>query len=289
MSRVYFHLRKFPGRQAKIYYRLYGKNTQDRTTGTSTGLSIWPKDWNGKMQLAVAGKDKGKINFRLLSLKKHLEGKSTKSKSSALNGIGENAIESSRENNQEGNRPMENQLTIKQPGPGSYANWQEYVIADLREKVGELKQRNAELETKSREDDQKLLELEKEVAFKDKEHELDLQGKDLERGNGLGGIVEKVASNEHLSALAGVIISRLLGTDMPAGNGQLFGEEMRPDNRENKMISAFEDWFLRLSEHEQTKVWNLILVLSNSTNLLEKIDSLIEKLKNGIPTRFQAN
>ncbi len=268
MIRTYFYLRKFKGK-AKIYYRLFGENTKNPTSGISTGLSVWPVDWDSKSQKAISGTDKDKINATLARMKNQKES------TSPLSGVTQNDLN------------MENQMTVQPQQMESYGSWKEYVIADLKEKVSELKKRNNELETKSREDDKKLLELEKEVAFKDKEHELDMQGKDMERGNSLGGLVEKVAGNEQLSAVVYVLANRLLGVDsVPSQIEEQQQLGVDPESKQGMMIKTFQSWFLELEEDQQTKIWNLIMVLSNSKNLSEKVDGVINNLKNGVQARY---
>ncbi|WP_075603117.1 hypothetical protein [Saccharicrinis aurantiacus] len=129
------------------------------------------------------------------------------------------------------------------------SEFKDYLITELKEKNAKLEKKLDKFEVENDELKKANFELEKENRYKDKEFELDKKGIEVERSNGLAGVMETVGSNPALATIAATAIGRLMGIDVPA-----MGSIEAPDTAAES-TEANEGETLQLKVADNIKKW----------------------------------
>ncbi len=161
------------------------------------------------------------------------------------------------------------------------ADFKDYMISDLKEKLNKSEKRVDKLETENEDLKKKNFELEKENTYKDKEFELDKKAQEFEKSNGLSGVLETVSTNPALATIAATAIGRLMGIDVPqmglegaTGQEPTSGQE-NTDSVQSKVAQMIHQWIMSQSDEVAQKVYNLFTLIAADT---DKVDDLINLL-----------
>jgi hypothetical protein len=164
-------------------------------------------------------------------------------------------------------------------------HFSQYVISEKQQRIDELKEQVSDLKTSLRnaEDLNKRLkeekyDLERDLKFKDREHELQNLEAEVTQSNGLGGFVDKVSANPQLLAMLG----SFLGKPVPAQLGQppatfeVAASNVSPAHQD--MINQLTDWMEKQTEEAAAKMFSAFLYLSNKQGALNQ---LLSQIQNG--------
>ncbi|MEN7549043.1 hypothetical protein AAG747_14055 [Rapidithrix thailandica] len=168
---------------------------------------------------------------------------------------------------------------LSQPGP---QNWQEYVIRDLQEKVREYRENNRDLKSRLEQTQKELFAAEKDLAFKDREYELQMREREQNRKGGLEGIVE--TAYEHPEATSTLInsLAGLLGAARgPQGVAGIPATQEEADPN----IENFKAWYLALDDRQKQAFGYVLQAFADSEDYLRAAQIIVNALKHDSTTQ----
>jgi len=161
------------------------------------------------------------------------------------------------------------------------SDFKDYLIKDLEKKNDKLEKQVDKLEADNEKLKKENFELEKENKYKDKEFELTQKASEMERTNGLAGIVETVGNNPMLANVLGMAMGRLMGVDMAqisGGNAETVQEPSEAANETAGKVGSFiKNWVSKLDEATATNVFKIVHAFNQNP---EKINEVLMYLQN---------
>ena len=155
------------------------------------------------------------------------------------------------------------QVPVAVPGSSSnsgFDGYKDFIIRDLEKKLDKAENKLEKQESLIEKLKEDKAELEKNVAFKDKEFELALQEKEGEHKSSLNGIVSSLREPETLEALAG-LATAIKGMRTPqaieVGEGGL-PEGIEPEDLRNEYIYNVVLFMSRSNDHVKQKIYQMI-------------------------------
>ncbi|MBR8534428.1 hypothetical protein KDU71_02565 [Carboxylicivirga sediminis] len=142
------------------------------------------------------------------------------------------------------------------------ADFKDYMIQDLKEKLSKAEKRNDKLETENETLKKENFELEKENKYKDQEFELERKGQEYEKSNGLAGIMETVATNPALATVVGTLAGRIMGIEVPQMGAIEPGPEQQAgptaDTIQAKVSENISNWLDQQSDEVAGAFFQLV-------------------------------
>lgn len=166
------------------------------------------------------------------------------------------------------------------------SEFKDYLISELKEKNAKLEKKLDKFETENDELKKNNFELEKENRYKDKEFELDKKGIEVERSNGLSGVLETVSTNPALATIAATAIGRLMGIDVPA-MGAIEPTEPTADSQESseggtlqqQVAENIKNWLVEQPDEVATGVFNLINLLATDVSKIALCTNYLNEMQ----------
>ncbi len=158
------------------------------------------------------------------------------------------------------------------------AAFQDYLIKDLEKKNEKLEKKVDKLEGENEKLKTDNFELMKTNQFKDKEFELSKKESDMEKSNGLSGIMETVGSNPVLANLAATAIGRLMGIDVPpvgaieSDSGQMAGT----GTTQEQIADHVRNWLKKLDEQTATQFFQMVNLLAQDVSQVNTVLTLLQ-------------
>ncbi|MEN7547854.1 hypothetical protein AAG747_08035 [Rapidithrix thailandica] len=168
-------------------------------------------------------------------------------------------------------KPMK-ELTEETASPGPQS-WKDYVIQDLQAKVREFREENRTLKHTLENTKSRLQETEKDLAFKDRDYELQLREREQSRKGGLEGIVESAYQHPEATSMLLQSLSGFLGAmkgQTPAGIAG--APESDPD------IENFTHWYKGLGPADKQAFGQLLQAFSQAEDYPRAASSMINAL-----------
>jgi hypothetical protein len=157
-------------------------------------------------------------------------------------------------------QPTTSPATAAAPANSGYESYKDFIIRDLQEKLHRAERKTDEQEKKLERLKEEKAELEKNVAFKDKEFELAIKEKDGEQKNSLNGFVSSLKEPETIQALAGLAsaIREMRGPQAVDVTNANLPEGIEMEDLQDQYIYNVVVFMSRASQQVRQKIYQTI-------------------------------